>query len=282
MKYYNVSARLCVVALFFLSSTITLHNIAITSFEGMRENESDPNIPNQDKDAINSMEYFMNITTPQPLPTLVHYDPKFLGGYRNQHMRFVSFVNFAVQNSIPQILLPSIRWGVAQGEYKGRRDVSFEYLFDVVHWNEQAEMAGLPRLVRYDASVLEGRRRRTGKTMDSNNNTRTTSIACFNTSSNLFSGLNEKLLRDPNINIRKVNIWDQIGLLEGYSHCKRKPPSRAGQGQQATGDVGDKASTYLIAHGGSKGSGRLVSMVVLNRLSWFTYCTKHHPSPLTL
>jgi len=57
-------------------------------------------------------QYFLNITTPQPLPTLVHYDPHFLGGYRNQHMRFVSFIHYAVTNSIPQILLNSLRWGV--------------------------------------------------------------------------------------------------------------------------------------------------------------------------
>ena len=216
-------------------------------------------------DVMNRMEYFINRTTPQPLLTLVHFDPKFLGGYRNQHMRFVSFVNFAVQNRIPQILLPSIRWVEAQGERKGR-DVSFEYLFDVVHWNEHAEKAGLPRLVRYDASVLEGRRNDgINVAMGSNNQTRTTSIvACFNTSSNLYAGLDEKLLRNPNTNIRRVNIWDEIGKLDGYSHCRRSPPSSAGQEQQASEDVDGNAFTYLVAHGGSQGrsDGRLVSIVL--------------------
>ena len=28
-------------------------------------------------------------TTPRPVTTLVHYDPYFMGGFRNQHMRFV-------------------------------------------------------------------------------------------------------------------------------------------------------------------------------------------------
>lgn len=85
----------------------------------------------------------------------------------------------------------------------------------VVHWNEHAEKAGLPRLVRYDASVLEGRRNDgINVAMGSNNQTRTTSIvACFNTSSNLYAGLDEKLLRNPNTNIRRVNIWDEIGKL---------------------------------------------------------------------
>ena len=207
---------------------------------------------------LSSIDYFINITTPQPLPTLVHFDPRFIGGYRNQHMRFVAFVNFAVENSIPQLLLPSLRWGVGQGEHKGR-DVPFEYLFDVAYWNEHAERAGLPRLVRYDESVLEGRRsrRRSGTTDMMDNNNKSTTIACFNTSSNLYSGLDEGLLRNPNTNIRRVNIWDEIGRLDGYAHCRRLPPSSVGQQEQE--DVGDEF-THLIAHGGSKGVGRLVSV----------------------
>mmetsp|Transcript_14942 Transcript_14942/g.22517 ORF Transcript_14942/g.22517 Transcript_14942/m.22517 type:complete len:572 (-) Transcript_14942:203-1918(-) len=200
-----------------------------------------------------SIDYFINITTPQPLPTLVHFDPRFIGGYRNQHMRFVAFVNFAVENSIPQLLLPSLRWGVAQGEHRGR-DVPFDYLFDVAYWNERAERAGLPRLVRYDANVLEGRRRRSGTTDMMDNNNKSTTIACFNTSSNLYSGLDSGLLRNPNTNIRRVNIWDEIGRLDGYAHCRRLPPSSVGQQDQE--DVGDEF-THLIAHGGSKGVGRL-------------------------
>lgn len=206
---------------------------------------------------LSSIDYFINITTPQPLPTLVHFDPRFIGGYRNQHMRFVAFVNFAVENSIPQLLLPSLRWGVPQGEHKGR-DVPFEYLFDVAYWNERAERAGLPRLVRYDASVLEGRRRRrrSGPTDMMDNNNKSTTIACFNTSSKLYSGLDSGLLRNPNTNIRRVNIWDEIGRLDGYAHCRRLPPSSVGQQEQE--DVGDEF-THLIPHGGSKGVGRLVS-----------------------
>eukprot|EP00984_Skeletonema_dohrnii_P023490 scaffold12580_cov89-Skeletonema_dohrnii-CCMP3373.AAC.1 len=202
-----------------------------------------------------SIDYFINITTPQPLPTLVHFDPIFLGGYRNQHMRFVAFVNFAVENSIPQLLLPSLRWGVGQGEHKGR-DAPFDYLFDVAYWNERAERAGLPRLVRYDSSVLEGRRRRrrSGTTDMLDNNNKSTTIACFNTSSNLYSGLDEGLLRNPNTNIRRVNIWDEIGRLDGYAHCRRLPPSSVGQQEQE--DVGDEF-TYLLAHGGMKRGGRL-------------------------
>ena len=212
--------------------------------------------PSADEDAATSnrgrsMDHFINITTPQPLPTLVHYDARFLGGYRNQHMRFVAFVNFAVQNAIPQILLPSLRWGVAQGAENGN-DAPFEYLFDVAYWNEGAEREGLPRLVRYDASVLEG----FGHTANTTNATR---VVCFNISSNLYSGLDEQLLRNSNTNLRRVNIWDEIGNLEGYSHCRQSlAEQRQQQQQQLLSGDGVGKFTYLIPHGGLKGVGKLV------------------------
>ena len=207
-------------------------------------------------------EYIFNHTTPQPLPTLVHFDPYFIGGYRNQHMRFVAFVNFAVQNSIPQLLLPSLRWGVAQGKHRGK-SVPFDYLFDVAYWNEHAEREGLPRLVRYDSSVLEGRRRGSGMNEpipEIIDNTTTAIIECFNTSSNLYSGLNEHIIRNPNTNIRKVSpqIWNDIGKLVGYSHCRQSPPTKGEKTAEHGGGDGDKF-TYLVPHGGSKGVGRLVS-----------------------
>jgi len=232
-------------------------------------------------------QYFLNITTPQPLPTLVHYDPHFLGGYRNQHMRFVSFIHYAVTNSIPQILLNSLRWGVSQGKHSGK-DAPFEYLFDVIYWNENAERMGLPRLVRYDGTVLEGKRRNnnnnnniltTNSSSGSNATTTTTVVACFNTSSNLYSGLNEQLIRNPKTNIRKVNIWEEIGKLDGFSHCRQSTfpttttttsldRQQRQQHQVVVKDdnttvtsasaASDNRFTYLIAHGGSKGVGRLV------------------------
>ena len=234
-----------------IGNAVQEHNFG---FEIPQDFDTEP--PSTDEDAStlhirgSSMDHFINITTPQPLPTLVLFDPRLLGGYRNQHMRFVAFVNFAVQNAIPQILLPSLRWGVAQGAEKGN-DAPFEYLFDVAYWNERAEMEGLPRLVRYDASVLEG----FGHTA---NTTNATSVACFNISSNLYSGLDEQLLRNPNTNLRRVNIWDKIGNLEGYSHCRQSlAEQRQRQQQQLSGDGVDKF-TYLIPHGGLKGVGKLV------------------------
>lgn len=210
-----------------------------------------------------TIEYFMNLTKPRAQLTLVHYDPFFLGGYRNQHMRFVSFVNFAVQHSIQQILLPSLRWGVSQGQgINGRRaSAPHEYLFDVVYWNKHAEEWGLPRLVRYDPNVLEGIRSRLR-----NDNSTATTIPCFNTTSNLYSGLNEQLLRNQNTNPRKVNTWEEIGRLEFYSHCKRLPPTSSAKhpindDKYDDNDVVGDRFTYLIPHGGSKGVGRLVSSV---------------------
>ena len=242
-------------------STIYLTTMGNANYSQITDLPSVQSEPQQKDDIKNndrsSIDYFIHVTAPKPLPTLVHFDPIFLGGYRNQHMRFVAFVNFAVQNSIPQLLLPSLRWGVAQGEHRGR-DAPFDYLFDVAYWNERAERVGLPRLVRYDATVLEGRRRRRSGTTDMmDNKKKSTTRACFNISSNLYSGLDEGVLRNPNTNIRRVNILDEIGKLDGYAHCRRLPPSSPIE-QQEQEDVGDEF-TYLIAHGGSKGAGRLVS-----------------------
>ncbi len=195
-------------------------------------------------------DYFINITTPQPQPTLVHFDPVFLGGFRNQHMRFVAFVNFAVEHSIKQILLPSIRWSSDQSN-PNPNPSPHEYLFDVPYWNEHAEEFGLPRLVRYDRYILEGIQKT--EMMDDN----TTIIACFNTSSGLYSGLDEQLLRDPSTNLRRVSIYEKIGSMNGYSHCKRS---------HAKSVVHGSRFTYLVPHGGSQGKGKLVSLVSVDSL----------------
>ena len=248
------------------TTTVDYVNAIVYKMDLPTDNIDDDIAAALNKSSIMDDFKFINLTTPLPLPTLVHYDPHFLGGYRNQHMRFVAFVNYAVQNSIPQILLPSVRWGVAQGKDKGRASAPFEYLFDVVYWNERCEGLGLPRLVRYDATVLEGYSRSSSMNATTtatsgmmNNTTATlTTIPCFNLSSNLYSGLNEQLLRHPNTNLRKVNTWDNIGKLDGYSHCRRGP-HESGQQQQANAndDSSSGRFTHLIAHGGSRGAGKL-------------------------
>ena len=193
------------------------------------------------------IEYFINITTPLPQLTLVMYDPYLLGGFRNQHMRFVSFLNFAVEHSIKQILLPSIRWGTAAGFERGHT-APHEYLFDVPYWNEHAEEWGLPRLVRYDPNVLEGLS--TSPTTMNATRENESKIACFNTSSNLYSGLDERLIRDPKANPRKLNIGHKIGKLEGsYSHCKRSAPPKNRKSDSLDGNLDQNKFTYLIPHG---------------------------------
>lgn len=153
-SFKAIALALCLIQLGistkYLSTSMDSLHSRIMDLPTVQSAVPDADANSNSDDTINDMAYFINITTPQPQLTLVHFDPKFLGGFRNQHMRFVAFVNFAVEHSIPQILLPSLRYGVAQGEHRGR-DVPFEYLFDVAYWNEQAERVGLPRLVRYDA-----------------------------------------------------------------------------------------------------------------------------------
>ena len=197
---------------------------------------------------IDYYDYFINITTPQPQPTLVHYEPVFQGGFRNQHMRFVAFINFAVKNSITQVLLPSLTWSNREGTQAIGPGAPHEYLFDVPYWNERAEEFGLPRLVRYDPSILEGiHKTNANETHRIDNAT----IECFNTSSGLFSGLNETKLRNPNKRITGEKFILEIRELEAYSHCiswaylRRKNDD----GEQV---VPGTKYTYLIPFGGEK------------------------------
>jgi hypothetical protein len=79
------------------------------------------------------------------------YPPGMIGGYRNQVMRFVAFVRHAVQNHIPQLLLPSIYFSTTYYERNIRvklfYPIAMEDVFDVDHWNTFPDEL-LPRLVR--------------------------------------------------------------------------------------------------------------------------------------
>lgn len=123
-KRNNSKDRILIVGVFFLLSTFCLHSASLTvtnqgGFSGTLYDDA-PTISSK--------------TTPNPLPTLVHFDPYFLGGFRNQHMRFVAFVSHAVSLNISQILLPSLRWG---DHYNKSKSIQHELLFDVDHWNSK-------------------------------------------------------------------------------------------------------------------------------------------------
>lgn len=204
---------------------------------------------------------FFSSTVPNPEPTLVHFDPYFLGGFRNQHMRFVAFVNYAVENNISQILLESLRWSA---HYNRPYSIQHDLLFDVHYWNARAVELGLPRLVNYDPNILEGvynqlqnESSRHDDDGDDNDSTeRLKVISCFNISSSLFSGLDESMLRHAKINIRKTEILGLIGQggeNNMYLHC------RCGLQQDinCTNQTNGRRFTHLIPHGGSRGGGRL-------------------------
>lgn len=201
---------------------------------------------------------YSSSTTPEPLPTLVHYDPYFLDGFRNQHMRFVAFVAYAVERNISQILLPSLRW---MNHYNKPNSIHHELLFDVRYWNSRAAESGLPRLVDYDPSVLEGtcevesENRRTNDSPESAG-----MIPCFNISSSLYSGLDEAVLRHPEINIRQTKTWELIGKggeNDMYAHC-RFGLKDAAVDYNCSSRVYERF-TLLIPHGGmgAGGAGRL-------------------------
>jgi hypothetical protein len=196
------------------------------------------------------------LTTPKPTYTLTHYDPYFIGGFRNQHMRFVAFVQAAVQRNISQLLLPSIRWGDATTK-KGQ-SVGHEVLFDVPYWNKRAGEFGLPTLVRYEKNVLEKRQRRSSSTTGNNNNEEEEVIACFNVTSSMYSGLNEKKWRSSGIILRKYSIWDYLGQPSQFAHCKYTLDSIHSPSNNTTSNNEDNGPmTYLVPHGGTKMAGRL-------------------------
>lgn len=203
---------------------------------------------------------FSSSNVPDPVPTLVHFDPYFLGGFRNQHMRFVAFVNFAVTHNVTQILLPSLRWSA---HYNRPYSIQHDLLFDVHYWNARAVELGLPRLVNYDPNILEGvynqlqneSSRNYDDDDDGNDSTqRIKVVSCFNISSSLFSGLDESILRHPTTNIRNTEILGLIGkggMNDMYSHC------RCGLQQDINCTNQKTRFTHLIPHGGIRGAGRL-------------------------
>ncbi|KAL7550288.1 hypothetical protein ACHAWF_013531 [Thalassiosira exigua] len=195
-------------------------------------------------------------TAPRPKPTLVHFDPYFMGGFRNQHMRFVALVAFARKHNITQILLPSLRW---IDPYNKPKSIHHELLFDVPHWNSNAERLGLPTLVRYDPNVLEG-------SFASGRSGSSSVVPCWNDTSSLYSGMNESFFRHPTTMIRKVTTWNMIGQGDKkYSHCRRTPgkdgennPEKIQESSRSGNSTGrEHRFTHLIPHGGLISSGRL-------------------------
>lgn len=77
------------------------------------------------------------------------YPPGLLGGYRNQVLRFISFVVYAKQNNLLQLHLPSLLWSTQVGGIGYGvtwYPIPMDWIFDVEHWNSYTEH--LPTLVR--------------------------------------------------------------------------------------------------------------------------------------
>mmetsp|Transcript_34293 Transcript_34293/g.63110 ORF Transcript_34293/g.63110 Transcript_34293/m.63110 type:complete len:553 (+) Transcript_34293:40-1698(+) len=247
-RYSSANTRILAIGFVFLFTTLNLQK-KISPLE-----QNDYGMPHNDA-------HLSSRTTPKPQPTLVHFDPYFMGGFRNQHMRFVAFVANAVNLNISQILLPSLRWG---DPYNKSKSIHHELLFDVQYWNSRADSLGLPFLVNYDPNVLEGIIPNTG-----GNESATTVVPCWNETSGLYSGVDEALLRNPGTNLRKIHTWGMIGQGEIYSHCRRTPwtdendpikiEEAARQDDNSTNSTSNKVYrfTHLTPHGGLISSGRL-------------------------
>ena len=75
------------------------------------------------------------------------YPSGLMGGYRNQAIRYVSFVKHAIDNNITQLLEPSIVWSTILdpehqyddgGSGSAFRPIQMKDLFDIDHWNSYA------------------------------------------------------------------------------------------------------------------------------------------------
>ncbi|KAG7348789.1 hypothetical protein IV203_011386 [Nitzschia inconspicua] len=100
----------------------------------------------------------ISIRTEEPKTLAMLYPVSLLGGYRNQAMRFFSFVHYALRNNYSQLLLPTLVWSTRYLQYhfdgtntnttntatsitSSSREqdmfwpVPMEDLFDIHHWN---------------------------------------------------------------------------------------------------------------------------------------------------
>ena len=80
------------------------------------------------------------------------YPPGLLGGYRNQAMRFISFVTYAKRHNMTQLLLNSLMWSTQlDGVGPSARwfPIPFQWIFDVDYWNSFAP-EHLPLLITDD------------------------------------------------------------------------------------------------------------------------------------
>ena len=101
--------------------------------------------------AAQGFGFSIPIVPSKPNTTLaLLYPPGFLGGYRNQVIRLMGFVAYAVKHEYPYLHLPSILWRSQMQQYAGEPwyPIPMELIFDVDYWNLPQFSHALPRLVR--------------------------------------------------------------------------------------------------------------------------------------
>ena len=77
------------------------------------------------------------------------YPPGLMGGYRNQVIRFMGLVHYAMQHNFTQLYLPSLLWTSTVNVNGASRNlpVPMEWIFDVGYWNQMAQESRLPQIV---------------------------------------------------------------------------------------------------------------------------------------
>ena len=89
--------------------------------------------------------------------------PGIIGGYRNQFIRFISFLKYAQIHNIPNILLPSLLWSTTHRAANNEMNffpIPMQSLFDIDYWNtfvvavQDTNNYTLPLLVEFQSKEI--------------------------------------------------------------------------------------------------------------------------------
>jgi hypothetical protein len=206
-----------------------------------------------------------NSTTTTTTTTLVLlYPPGLMGGYRNQVIRFVSLVQYALDHHIHQLLQNSLLWATQvrlddvssnhqQHEEVFWYPIPMDLLFDLDHWNTFAPQQ-LPRIVKWEP-----------------NNTTTISSDCWQWNNNGTTTTTTTIHMNHRVSRLTQHVLNQgmLPSMVNLSHhlLLRTPTGRSINmrrldllplAQQAlSSSSSSSCQNTMILHGGGKGAGRL-------------------------
>lgn len=101
--------------------------------------------------AVNKLRPSSTVIPLKPNTTLaLLYPPGLLGGYRNQVIRLMGWVSYAVTHNYSYLYLPSVLWSTQMQQFSKQPwyPIPMELIFDVDYWNRDEFDNFLPKLVK--------------------------------------------------------------------------------------------------------------------------------------